>query len=80
MTAVFGNGLALNFFEDKFLDFDNRPFGLRMDVELNEQFQLMSLIGTRSEFSSYSPLANRTPDIFTNFDVGGVQINYFPVQ
>ena len=78
MTAVFGNGLAFNFFEDKFLDFDNRPFGLRMDVELNEQFQLMSLIGSRSEFSSYSPLANRTPDIFTNFDVAGVQVNYFP--
>ena len=78
MTAVFGNGLAFNFFEDKFLDFDNRPFGLRMDVELNEQFQLMSLIGSRSEFSSYSHLANRTPDIFTNFDVAGVQVNYFP--
>ncbi|SVB87120.1 uncharacterized protein METZ01_LOCUS239974, partial [marine metagenome] len=78
MTAVFGNGLAFNFFEDKFLDFDNRPFGLRMDVELNEQIQLMSLIGTRSKFSSYSPLANRTPDISTNFDVAGVQVNYFP--
>ena len=78
LTAVFGNGLAFNFFENKSLDFDNRPFGLRVDIELNEQFQLMSLIGTRSEFSSYSAAANRTPDIFTNYDVGGVQLNYFP--
>ena len=78
LTAVFGNGLAFNFFENKSLDFDNRPFGIRVDIELNEQFQVMSLIGTRSEFSSYSAAANRTPDIFTNYDVGGVQINYFP--
>ena len=78
LTAVFGNGLAFNFFEDRSLDFDNRPFGLRIDIELNEQFQLMSLIGTRSAFSSYSASANRAPDIFANYDVGGVQINYFP--
>ena len=42
LTAVFGNGLAFNFFEDKSLDFDNRPFGLRLDIELNDQFQLMT--------------------------------------
>ena len=78
MTAVFGNGLAFNFFEDKSLDFDNRPFGLRIDVELNDQFQLMSLIGTRSEFSSYSGATLKDPDLFANYDVGGIQLNYFP--
>ena len=78
LTAVFGNGLAFNFFEDKSLDFDNRPFGLRMDVELNDQFQLMSLIGTRSEFSSYSGATLKDPDLFANYDVGGIQLNYFP--
>jgi hypothetical protein len=78
LTAVFGNGLAFNFFEDKSLDFDNRPFGLQLDFEINDQIQLMTLLGTRDEFTSYSPIANRTPDLFTNFDVGGIQINYFP--
>jgi len=78
LNGIFGNGLAFNFFEDKSLDFDNRPFGLRIDFELNEQVQLMTLFGTRDEFTSYSPSANRTPDLFTNFDVGGIQVNYFP--
>ena len=78
LTAIFGNGLAFNFFEDKALAFDNRPFGLRFDVELSEQFQLMTLAGTRSKFSSFSPSTIRTPDLFSNYDVGGVQLNYFP--
>ena len=78
LTAVFGNGLAFNFFEDKALDFDNRPFGLRVDFDLNEELQITSLYGKRAEFTSYSPSADRTPDIFTNYDIGGVQLNYFP--
>ena len=78
LTSVFGNGLSFNFFEDNALDFDNRPFGLRLDIELNDQLQIMTLAGTRTKFSSYSPAANRAPDIFNNFDVGGIQLNYFP--
>ena len=78
LTAVFGNGLAFNFFEDKSLDFDNRPFGLRVDFDLSEEIQITSLYGRRNEFTSYSPSADRTPDILTSYDAGGAQLSYFP--
>jgi len=79
INSVFGNGLSLNLFEDKTIDFDNRPIGLRVQYDINENWQTTGLIGVKQNYSFYSPRSNiRTPDGESSYMLGGAQINYIP--
>ena len=79
INSVFGNGLSLNLFEDKTIDFDNRPIGLKAQYDFNENWQTTGLVGINQNYSFYSPRSNiRIPDGESSFRLGGIQITYIP--
>jgi hypothetical protein len=47
-NALFGRGLALNMFEDRFLEFDNEAEGLKLEQEWGDA-EIVALAGTRKE-------------------------------
>jgi hypothetical protein len=48
--GVFGRGLAINMFEDRFLEFDNETEGIRADISMGKS-DLTTIIGRRKKIS-----------------------------
>ena len=69
----------MNLFEDKTIDFDNRPFGIKLQFDINDSWQFESLLGVKSNYHFYSPVSKpRIPDGKSSYNMGGANINYSP--
>ncbi|MCC7479832.1 hypothetical protein IT575_15440 [bacterium] len=52
--ALFGRGLTLNMFEERFLEFDNEVEGVLFEQDLADNVELVALYGTRKDFDEPS--------------------------
>jgi len=76
IKGVIGNGLSLNLFDIKEIDFDNRPIGMKIRGNLSDQVEILAIAGRNESFRFYSPNSDiREPDGKSSFDVGGTQLN-----
>lgn len=75
IKAVFGNGLSLNIFEQKEIDFDNRPVGMKIHGNLTDNVEILALAGRKNEYRFYSPNSDlREPDGQSAFNIAGTEL------
>lgn len=74
LSQVFGSGISLNFFEEREINFNNMPLGLKLDYEQSDRVWWTALVGRKAPFQFYSPSSNsRIPDAEADYWVGAVR-------
>ena len=74
LSQVFGSGISLNLFEERNIDFNNLPVGIKLDYEQSDRVWWTALVGRKAPFQFYSPSSNsRIPDAEADYWLGAVR-------
>ena len=77
ISAVFGNGLALQLYEDQTIDFDNRIRGIRIQSEFLPSNAIKFIAGMNDSYRFYSPSSDlREPDGEASFRLIGLESSH----
>ncbi len=79
LTPVFGRGVALNLYEDRTIDFDNIPQGIRFKWTGGNVWGVDVFAGRKQEYRFYSSSSSlREPDGLNHYDLAGIQLGITP--
>jgi len=77
LAEVYGSGMSLNLFEDKGIDFNNMPLGLKLDWRQSPQARWTGFLAKKSPYHFYSPSSNnRQPDGSADYLLGGLKAEF----
>lgn len=75
LTQVFGSGISLNLFEERDIDFNNMPVGLKLDYEQSDRIWWTFLLGRKAPFRFYSASSNsREPNAEADYWVSAGRV------
>jgi len=74
LAQTFGRGVGLNLYEERVLDFDNQPVGLRWQWHASDRWDATLLVGRKTSYRFYSPAsAYRLPDGQGSYDLAALE-------
>jgi hypothetical protein len=78
---TFGRGLALNLYEDQLIDFNSKVKGMHLSMSYSDVLSMSLIAGANHDFKFYSPSSDlRTPDGKTEYDLGGLELEFTPIS